>query len=112
MSAAAPKNYRKLFWREAFQMATNLDGLVSVEVQGIFKPQAEHWEGKLPLFCQHLRKWGEVGVVKLRTATTPKIMIMERYVCLWAIVLSIMATLDVCGTPKRVHLSRDIVWLN
>jgi hypothetical protein len=38
-------------------MATYLDGLVSVETR----------------FCQHLRKWGKAGVVKLQTATSPKI---------------------------------------
>jgi hypothetical protein len=93
MSAAqVPKNFRKLFWREAFQTATYLDGLVSVEVQGEFKSQIEHWDGKLPKFCQHLRKWGDAGVVKLRTATTPKIYDRGK-----AIVPIIMEILYVCG---------------
>jgi hypothetical protein len=55
-AAQVLKDFRKLFWREAFHTATYLDGLVSVEVQGEFKSQIEHLDGKLPKFCQHLRK--------------------------------------------------------
>ena len=33
-AAGIPKNYRKLFWREAFQTATLLDGLIMFEVEG------------------------------------------------------------------------------
>jgi hypothetical protein len=38
MSAAKiPKNMRHLFWREAFQTATLMDGLITVEVKEIRK---------------------------------------------------------------------------
>ena len=70
-AAGIPKNYRKLFWREAFQTATLLDGLITVEVEGKKLSRFEHWYGKAPRFANHLRKWGESGVVKLRTQTLP-----------------------------------------
>jgi hypothetical protein len=74
MSAAKiPKNIRHLFWREAFQTATLMDGLIIVEVEGNKKTRFEHWEGQLPRFVKYLRKWGEAGVVKLDNSTTPKI---------------------------------------
>jgi hypothetical protein len=94
-----------------FQTATYLDGIVSLEVQGVFKAQVEHREGKVPQFCQHLRKWGEAGVVKLRTATTPdhgKVCMFEGYSPEHNGDTRRMWDPD----TKRVHLSRDIVWLN
>jgi hypothetical protein len=115
MSAAqVPKDFMKLFWREAFQTATYLDGPVSIEVQGEFKSRIEHWDGKLPKFCQHLRKWGKAGVVKLRTVTTPKIYDRGK-VCMF-VGYSPNHNGDTLRMwdpdTKRVHLSRDIVWLN
>jgi hypothetical protein len=44
-----------------------------VTVKGITKTQFEHFYGKLPSFVQHLRAWGEAGVVKTRSITTPKV---------------------------------------
>jgi hypothetical protein len=74
MSAAAiPKELCQIFWREAFQTSTYSDGLVLVEIDGVLKTRFEHWEGTLPRFLRYLRKWGESGVLKLRTSTTPKI---------------------------------------
>jgi hypothetical protein len=35
--------------------------------------QFEHGENQLPQFVKNLREWGKVGIVKLRTSTTPKI---------------------------------------
>ena len=74
MSAAKiPKNMRQMFWREAFQTSTLMDGLMVVKINNICQTRFEHWEGQLPRFFNYLRTWGEAGVVKLRTATTPKI---------------------------------------
>ena len=115
MSAAGiPKELRQKFWREAFQTSTYLDGLVLVDVNGVLKTRFEHWEGKLPSFTQHLRKWGEAGVVKLRTSTTPKIYDRGK-VCMFVGYSHNHAgdTFRMWDPEsKRVHLSRDIVWLN
>jgi hypothetical protein len=62
----------------------------------------------------HLRKWGEAGVVKLRTSTTPKIYDHGK-VC-----MSVGYRPNYVGgtfrmwdpETKQVHVSRDIIWLN
>jgi len=114
MSAAnIPKEHRRLFWREAFQTATYMDGFVLVTIGNIRKTRFEHWEGKLPRFSEYLRRWGEAGVVKLRTSTTPKIYDRGK-VCMF-----VGYSPDHHGDTlrmwdpdtKRVHLSRDVVWL-
>jgi hypothetical protein len=68
-----PKELCQNFWREAFQTSTYFDGLVLVEIEGVLKFRFEHWEGALPRFLRYLERWGETGVVKLRTSTKPKI---------------------------------------
>jgi hypothetical protein len=49
-----------------------LDSLVLMPVNGVEKTRFEHWYGGLPKFVEHLRTWGEAGVVKIRTLTTRK----------------------------------------
>jgi hypothetical protein len=74
----------------------------------------DYWDGKLPKVCQHLREWGEAGVVKLLTATTTKIYDRGK-VCMF-----VGYSLDHNGDTlrmwdpdtKRVHLTRNIAWLN
>jgi hypothetical protein len=112
MSAAAiPKELRQNFWREAFQTSTYLDGLVLVEIDGVLKNRFEHWEGTLPRFLRYLRKWGEAGVVKLRTSTTPKIYDRGK-VCMF-VGYSPNHTGDTFRMwdpeNKQVHVSRDII---
>jgi hypothetical protein len=74
MSAAkVPKSYCENFWRKAFQTATYLDVLTVIELEDKKLTHFEYWEGHLPRFVNNLRKWGEIGIVKLHTNTTPKI---------------------------------------
>jgi hypothetical protein len=74
MSAAkVPKCYREIFWGEAFQTATYLDGLTAVELEDKKLSRFEDWEGQLPRFANNLKKWGEISIVKLHTNTTPRI---------------------------------------
>jgi hypothetical protein len=72
-AAHVPEPIRRLIWNEAFQAATLLDGLMVVEVNGVQKTRWEHWLGDLPKFTKFLRTWGEAGVVKTRSLTTPKV---------------------------------------
>jgi hypothetical protein len=115
MSAAAiPKELHQIFWREAFQTSTYLDGLVLVEIDGVLKTQFEHWEYTLPRLLQYLRKWREAGVVKLRTSTTPKIYDRGK-VCMFVGYSPNHAgdTFRMWDLEtKQVHVSRDILWLN
>jgi hypothetical protein len=66
MSAAGiPMNRRKLFWWEASETATFLDSLIMVEVEGKNMSRFKHWYGKASHFPNHVRKWGEIGVLQL-----------------------------------------------
>jgi hypothetical protein len=86
MSAAkVPKCYHENFWREAFQTATHLDGLTVGELEDKKLKRFEHWEGQLPRFVNNFRELDEVGIVKLQTDTTFKIMIEVSPVYWWAI---------------------------
>jgi hypothetical protein len=73
------------FWREDFQTATYLDGLTVVELEDKKLTRFEHCEGQLPRFVNNLRKWGEIGIVKLHTNTTPIFYDRGNPVCLWDI---------------------------
>jgi hypothetical protein len=91
-----------------------LDGLILTIVNGVTKTRFEQWENCLPRFVQCLRKWREVGVVKLRSSTTPKIFDRGK-VCIFVGYTPNHAadTLRMWDPDtKRVHLTRDIVWLN
>jgi hypothetical protein len=113
MSAAkVPKCYCDFFWREAFQAAIYLNGLTVVEFEGKKLKSFEHWEGQLPRFVNNLRKWGEIGIVKLHKNLIPKI--YERgKPCMFA-----RYCLNHAGDTfrmwepytKHVHLSRGIMW--
>ena len=59
--------------QKAFEMATDLDNLVPIDIDGTIKPRVEHWCGKIPGCAHHLHKWGESGVVKIKDETTPKL---------------------------------------
>jgi hypothetical protein len=64
---------RRVIWNEAFDTATLLDGLMVVTVNGVTKTRYEHFYGALPTFVQYLHTWGEAGVNKTRSLTTPKV---------------------------------------
>eukprot|EP01082_Thalassiosira_pseudonana_P000277 g29.t1 g29 contig1:64548-67487(+) len=49
---------------EALQCATMLDGLVAVTVNGVTATRDEHVFKSNPKWANHLRTWGEAGVVK------------------------------------------------
>jgi len=42
-------------------------------IDGKSAMRVEHWCGKVPAFAKHLRTWGEVGNMKVKTVGTPKI---------------------------------------
>ena len=66
------ENGYKLF-KEAFTCATLLDQLVLTELDGIKKFCIENWGNMLPRWATALRTWGEAGVMKIKTKTTPKL---------------------------------------
>jgi hypothetical protein len=113
MSATkVPKCYRENFWREAFQTTTFLDGLTVIELKNKKLTRFEQSENQLPSFVKNLREWGEVGSVKLRTSTTPKIYDRGKPCMFVGYCLNHAGDTFRMWDPdtKRVHLSRDIVW--
>ena len=62
----------KLF-KEAFKMATLLEALLVVEIDGEKKSCVEHWSGQKPQYALNLHMWGEAGTVKLKMLVTRKL---------------------------------------
>ena len=71
--ANVPYEMKFKLWKEAFRTATLLDGLTVCEIDGKKATRYEHWCGRNPAFAKHLRTWGEVGTVKVKTKTSPKL---------------------------------------
>jgi hypothetical protein len=57
----------------SLQTTTYLDGLTVVELEDKKLTPFENWEAQLPRSVNNLRKWGEIGIVKLHKDTTPKV---------------------------------------
>ena len=102
----------KLF-REAFTTAAMLDGLTIITRKGITKTRYEHWNGVIPKFSKHLKKWGEAGVVTLRDLKKSK-MQDKGLTCMF-----VGYAQDHAGDcyrmynpdTSRVHTTRDVRWL-
>jgi hypothetical protein len=73
VKANIPEKYRYHLFREALCTATDLDGLVIIEVNGKQETRPFHMFGKNPEWASHLRTFGEAGTVKIKTDTTPKL---------------------------------------
>jgi hypothetical protein len=112
-AANTPETIRRLIWNEAFQTAILLDGMMMVTVNGVTKTRWEHWLGKLPSFAEHLRTWGEAGVVKIRTLSTPKV--ADRGVPCMFVGYSKNHPGDTYRmydpSTGGIHDSRDVIWL-
>ena len=71
--ANIPSQHRLKVWHKAASVATKMDGLTVIEIDGVKKTRVEHWSGKLPGYAHYLRTWGEAGVVKVKRTGTPKV---------------------------------------
>jgi hypothetical protein len=100
-------------FKEAFTMATYLDGLMLVKVQGKEATHYIHFFGANPKLADHLRTWGEAGTVKKKVKATPKI--ANRGVQRIFIGYTIDHTQDTYWmwdpTTSRVHETRDVIWM-
>ena len=59
VEAKVPKEKKHIAAQKAFETATKLDGLIPVEMEGVTKPQVEHWSGQTPGFAKHLHTWAK-----------------------------------------------------
>ena len=108
-----PRKLRYILWREAFQTATQLDGLTIIEIDGIKNTRYVHWDGSNPVFTKNLRTWGKAGVAKLFNKRSPKI--FERgFTCMFVGYPNNHASDTYCMWDPRstqVHVTRDVTWL-
>ena len=113
-AANVPMELRKILWREAFMTATVLDGLTIINIDDIVQSRIEHWGLKLPEFAKYLKNWGEAGTVKIKTHTTPKI--YDRGITCMMVGYAKQHAGDTYRmwdpNTKRVHVTRDVIWLN
>ena len=115
MMIAANISYAMRFklYREAYECATMLDGLVVIDLEGVSKTRLEHWGVDLPKWTKALRTWGEAGVVTLTSKTAPK-MANDGLTCMFVgYALNHADGVYRMWNPMtgRIHTSRDVVWL-
>jgi hypothetical protein len=111
--ANIPTKVRYQVWKEAFKVATLLDGLTVTTLDGQTATRYVHWAGENPKFSQHLRTWGEAGTVKTKTISTPKVANRGAQ-CMF-----VGYATDHEGDCYRmwdpitngVHQSRDVIWM-
>jgi hypothetical protein len=110
--ANVPLNIRYKVFTKAFKTATSLDGLTVLKIGNQEATRYEHWCGKNPEFSEYLRTWGEVGTVKIKTNATPKI--GDRGIQCMFVRYSLDHTAEMWNpaTSRRVHQTRDVIWLN
>jgi Ser-tRNA(Ala) deacylase AlaX len=72
-SADIPVEVRYKLWKEAIQMATDLDQLILRTIEGSTKTRYEHAYKSNPKSATHLQTWGEAGTVKTKSTGTPKL---------------------------------------
>ena len=63
--AHVPMEYCYKLFRDCYETAAILDGLMIVEVNGKKASRFEHFAGKNPKCAGYLRTWGEAGTVKI-----------------------------------------------
>ena len=105
---------RYILFREAFETAAKLDGLTIIDIDGKKATRYEHWGNEIPKFVKHLRVWGESGVVKTKTVSTPKL--ADRGVVCMFVGYATKHAGDCYRMfnedTLKVHLTRDVRWLN
>ena len=112
--ANVPLAKRYVLYREALDTATKLDGLTVLKIGNKEATRYEHWGVENPKFTKHMRVWGESGVVKVKKVGTPKL--ANRGVnCMFVGYASEHA--GDCyrmynEDTQRVHVTRDVRWLN
>ena len=113
IKANVPMEWRPMLWTEAFKMATLLDGLSVITIDGVSDTRCVHWCGENPAFASHLRTWGEAGMVKIKTKMTPKL--ANHGVQCMFVGHALNHPGDCCHmwnkNTRRMHETRDVVWL-
>ena len=113
IAANVPERTKYKLFREAFTCATMLDWLMLITLDDVTKTRVEHWNGELPRWSQALRTWGEAGVVKTKTKTTPKM--NQRGITCMMVGYAVNHSDGVYRmwnpSSNRIIISRDVTWL-
>ena len=113
IAANIPVKLRYSLFREAFQHATDLDNLVIIELNNKEMTRYEHYGEAIPKWANHMRTWGEAGVVTLKSNATPKVGNRGK-TCIF-VGYSKMHSGNCYriydSDTKRVHTTRDVKWL-
>ena len=113
IEANVPEEMRYVIQHKAMETAGKLDGLIMKNINGVIKSRVEHWSGKMPSYSKYLREWGEAGVVKTKTNTTPKL--ADRGVTCMLVGYADNHTGDcyemLNWKTKRIMTTRDVLWL-
>ena len=103
---------RYVLGKEAIMTATLLDGLKVESIEDTSATRFEHWNS-LPKWSSNLRTWGEAGVVKIKDTGTPKLA-SKGLVCMF-VGYALNHASDCYRmydqNTKRVHVTRDVRWL-
>ena len=113
-AANIPKKYRNIVAAKAIETAAKLDGLRITNINGREATRYIHQYGVNPPFANYLRTWGEAGVVKTKTRTTPK-QNVKGVTCMFVGYATDHEgdCYEMWNPPtRRLLTSRDITWLN
>jgi hypothetical protein len=112
--ANSPKKYRyRMFWL-ATETACVLDWLTVVTINGVMAMQIECFSNSIPVFVNHLRTFGEagvvtiVGIIKKKVDMRGLLCLMGGYFTDWAGDCYKMYD----PINNNVYFTRDILWLN
>ena len=111
--ANVPHLQRHKIIQEAIITATKLDGLVTTNVGKECKTRYELFGYKNPAFTRHLRTWGEAGVVKIASKTSPKLRNKGVTCAFVGYAENHVADCHRMWEPIKhyVYVTRDIIWL-
>ena len=78
-------------------LATKLDWLLVMDIDGKKLPRLGHYQGALPDFAKYLRTFGEAGTVKLVRMARYELVVLPWY--LWGVQNIMLVIVCVCLTP-------------
>jgi hypothetical protein len=114
-AANIPKDKRIIYMSEAIRHATDLDGLIPVEIEDVTKSRYSHFFEKDPSWIRSMHTWGEAGTVTLKNRKFHPKETDRGKTCIF-IGHSAEHSYDTCrmADPNtgRVHTTRDIIWLH
>ena len=114
IASGVPSIVRYKLARKAIETATLLDGLTPITLGNTTATRYEHAFGATPAFAQHLRVWGEAGVVTIKSKIHAKLQ-DKGITCIFVgYAKNHAGAVYEMWNPSTsaVHITRDVTWLN